>query len=177
MYNKYTPTYLYVKYHKLTGLKYFGKTTQNPFTYLGSGTRWTRHIKKHGTEHVDTLWVQLFSDKNELINFATSFSVENNIVESSEWANLCIENGLDGGARVNNHVKRLNKEPRSAKWKSSQSSSKRGRLLSANAALACSKSVLIDGVVYPSLTAAGKAHNRTGATMAYWVKVGKAKLV
>ena len=37
--------YLYVKTHNKSGLKYLGKTIQNPFKYKGSGTYWLRHIK------------------------------------------------------------------------------------------------------------------------------------
>jgi len=90
------PTYLYIKQHKDTGLKYFGKTTKDPFSYSGSGKHWRRHIKVHG-ENIETLWYQLFTDENELVNYALKFSKENNIVESKEWANLKNENGLDGG--------------------------------------------------------------------------------
>lgn len=32
------PTYLYVKQHTITGLKYFGKTIKDPYVYPGSGT-------------------------------------------------------------------------------------------------------------------------------------------
>jgi hypothetical protein len=92
------PTYLYVKQHKLTGAKYFGKTTKNnPIEYMGSGIHWKLHIKKYGTEHVETLWYELFTDKQELVEYALKFSVENNIVNSKEWLNLKEENGLDGG--------------------------------------------------------------------------------
>jgi hypothetical protein len=91
-------THLYIKQHSVTGLKYFGKTTkEDPVSYLGSGIHWKRHIKKHGTEHVKTLWYQSFQDEKSLIDYATKFSKENNIVESKEWANLKEENGLDGG--------------------------------------------------------------------------------
>jgi hypothetical protein len=90
------PTYLYIKQHKITKLKYFGKTTKDPNKYLGSGKHWIRHIKKHGLE-IDTIWQQLFTDEKELVDFALKFSKDNNIVESSEWANLKEENGLDGG--------------------------------------------------------------------------------
>lgn len=93
-----TPTYLYIKQHSITGLKYFGKTTKkDPIAYLGSGIHWKRHIKKHGIEYVKTIWYQLFTNKDELIDYAKKFSIENNIVESTEWANLKDENGLDGG--------------------------------------------------------------------------------
>ena len=39
--------YLYIKTHNVTGLKYLGKTTQDPYKYKGSGKRWTNHINKH----------------------------------------------------------------------------------------------------------------------------------
>lgn len=42
---EFTPTYLYVKHHSITGLKYFGKTTKlDPVTYKGSGLVWRRRI-------------------------------------------------------------------------------------------------------------------------------------
>jgi len=90
------PTYLYIKQHEITKLKYFGKTIKDPLSYLGSGKHWKRHIKKHG-EHIETLWYKLFTDKKELINYALNFSKENDIVNSKEWANLKEENGLNGG--------------------------------------------------------------------------------
>lgn len=120
MNDTFTPTYLYVKRHKITNLHYFGKTTKlDPYKYTGSGKRWLRHIKKHGIKHVETIWVKLFLDKEELISFAKTFSTENNIVESSTWANLCIENGLDGGLRHNSvdNLKQINSKPRSLETK------------------------------------------------------------
>jgi hypothetical protein len=95
--NDFKPTYLYIKQHTITGLKYFGKTIgKNPVKYLGSGTYWNRHLAKHG-KTVVTLWYKLYTDKNELIEYALNFSKENNIVESVEWANLKPEDGLRGG--------------------------------------------------------------------------------
>ena len=94
---KFKPTYLYIKQCKTTGLKYFGKTVaKDPVKYKGSGKHWVRHINKYGN-NVETIWYQLFLDKEQLVNFATTFSTENNIVESPEWANLKIEDGLWGG--------------------------------------------------------------------------------
>ena len=93
----YVPTYLYIKQHSITGLKYFGKTTKDPYKYIGSGKHWKRHIKNHGKEYIETLWFQLFLDIESLMDYALKFSLENNIVESSAWANLIPENGLDGG--------------------------------------------------------------------------------
>ena len=92
------PTYLYIKQHEITGMKYFGKTTKSdPIKYKGSGKHWKRHIKKHGIQYVKTLWYKLFTDKDELMNFALNFSKQNDIVNSPLWLNLKEENGLDGG--------------------------------------------------------------------------------
>lgn len=93
------PTRLYIKQHNKTGLKYFGKTTKSDvYAYHGSGKHWKNHIKEHGIDDVQTIWVsEVFCNKEDLIEFATFFSEEFDIVNSSEWANLTIENGIDGG--------------------------------------------------------------------------------
>jgi hypothetical protein len=93
---EFKPTWLYIKKHNITGLQYFGKTVQNPLKYKGSGIYWTNHLNKHGND-VTTGWHQYFSDKQELTNYAIKFSIDNNIVESKEWANIKIEDGLMGG--------------------------------------------------------------------------------
>ena len=90
------PTWLYIKQHNITGLKYFGKTVQDPLTYKGSGIHWVNHINKHGN-NVTTIWCQCFTDKQTLTEYALNFSVENNIVKSTEWANIKAEDGLMGG--------------------------------------------------------------------------------
>ena len=99
------PKYLYIKQHSVTGLMYFGTTHRNPIKYLGSGKYWLRHINKHGKEHVVTLWHELFTNKDELVQFATQFSKDLNIVKSKSWANLKDENGLDGGVYGYRHSK------------------------------------------------------------------------
>src|ERR1035437_2618610 len=88
------PTYLYIKQHKITGLKYFGKTIKDPLKYCGSGTKWKYHINYYGREHVETVWFQKFEDIDECRNYALKFSDDNDIVESDEWANLIVENGF-----------------------------------------------------------------------------------
>ena len=91
------PTYLYIKQHNQTGLKYFGKTvSKDPVKYKGSGKHWLRHIEKYGND-VTTVWYQLFEDKESLVEYALNFSKENNIVKSDIWANLKDEDGLWGG--------------------------------------------------------------------------------
>jgi len=90
------PTYLYIKTHNKTGLKYFGKTTNNPFTYYGSGKHWLAHLKKHGYD-ITTEILGYYIDKDECQNAALEFSNVNDIVQSKKWANIILENGLDGG--------------------------------------------------------------------------------
>lgn len=120
------PTYLYVKTHNVTGLKYFGKTVRkNPQKYLGSGCRWKNHLKVHGND-ISTEIIGYFTDEGECKRVALKFSKDNDIVNSKEWANLK-EETLDGGwDHINNldsesrdqlcygWVKRMTKEERSA---------------------------------------------------------------
>lgn len=87
--------YLYVKTHNKTGLKYLGKTIQNPYEYKGSGTIWRRHIKKHGYD-VTTKILYQTECKDEFCKVAKEYSKKFNIVESKEWANIVPEQG-DGG--------------------------------------------------------------------------------
>lgn len=96
--NKFKPTFLYIKRHSKTGKLYFGKTTvlDKVESYTGSGTYWANHIKAHGIEFVETIWYCLFTEIDELVEFATRFSEMNCIVESSHWANQIPEDGLSG---------------------------------------------------------------------------------
>jgi hypothetical protein len=90
------PTYLYIKKHNKTKLKYFGRTTSNdPITYQGSGNYWRRHLKKHGND-VSTLWYHLYDNKEIIKEEALAFSSSHNIVDSKEWANLMPEDGING---------------------------------------------------------------------------------
>lgn len=104
----YKPTYLYIKTHNSSGLKYFGKTTQDPFIYVGSGTRWKHHLEKYGYDVSTELLNNNnpYLDENELIKDAISFSITNNIVKSKDWANIRIECG-DGGdtSMCDNYIK------------------------------------------------------------------------
>ena len=97
MEKEFKPTYLYIKKHNKTGLKYFGKTSSaDPFSYPGSGVHWTRHIDKH-TNDVTTEIYGYYLDIDTLQRDAIEFSIKNNIVESKEWANHVVENGVTGG--------------------------------------------------------------------------------
>lgn len=92
-----TKYYLYIKTSPL-GLKYLGKTTKDPFTYLGSGKIWKRHVKKHSLTMNDIKTEIVFETNNvdELIKKGVELSNLYNVVESKEWANLREECG-DGG--------------------------------------------------------------------------------
>jgi hypothetical protein len=83
---------LYLKTHNITGLKYLGYTKNDPFKYPGSGHYWKKHLKEHGNDVKTEI---LFEHDNiEVISeIGMGYSVEWNIVESNEFANLCNEDG------------------------------------------------------------------------------------
>ncbi len=117
------PIYLYVKQHQITGLKYFGKTKHDPKTYPGSGYIWSKHYKKYGREHITTLQIWKFEDQQKCTEFALQFSKENNIVESSDWANRIEEDGLGGGCskgpKTDQHKKNISKGRKGIKFSQS----------------------------------------------------------
>ena len=88
--------YLYAKQHNATGLRYFGKTTRDPYKYIGSGLYWRNHIKEHGRD-VTTTWVHAYEDESIANEEAVFFSRVYNIVNSDEWANLIPEDARGGG--------------------------------------------------------------------------------
>lgn len=98
----YKPTRLYIKSIIRTDgsiIKYFGKSTLHDIqSYTGSGRLWKDFIKKYGKSSIVTEWVSdWFIDPQEIMAYAIHFSMENDIVNSQEWANQKLENGLDGG--------------------------------------------------------------------------------
>jgi hypothetical protein len=93
---EFKPTYLYIKKCSHCGLLYFGKTTvEEPLKYRGSGKYWKKHLNKH-KPLIETIYLELFKDKDLLTEFALFFSEEHNIVNSNKWANLKPENGIAG---------------------------------------------------------------------------------
>lgn len=92
------------------GLKYLCKTTNtDPFSYTGSGTYWKLHLQKHGFTYKDltTIILGCYTSNLELKAQGIRASEIFNIVESSQWANLIIEQG-DGGLindQTGNHWK------------------------------------------------------------------------
>jgi len=91
------PARLYIKQCPHCGLKYFGKTiVEDIENYSGSGVYWTRHLEKHRVEAVH-LWNSNWYYDTSITRFSLKFSRMNKISESSNWANLIDENGLNGG--------------------------------------------------------------------------------
>ena len=84
--------YLYLKTHNKTGLKYLGKTIQDPYVYKGSGVVWRAHIKKHGYDVTTEILFET-DDIEEFEQVALEYSEQYNIVESSDFANLVPEQG------------------------------------------------------------------------------------
>ncbi|WP_062529109.1 hypothetical protein [Demequina rhizosphaerae] len=103
------PVHLYVKTHRVTGLKYFGRTVDDPYTYRGSGAYWVRHIGAYGND-VTTTVLGTFTDRADLRAAARDFSRENEVATSLSWANLLPEDGDvdgDGWAPSQDHTARI----------------------------------------------------------------------
>ena len=87
--------YLYVKTHNKTGLKYLGKTSKDPYKYLGSGLYWLRHLAKHGND-ISTEILLETNDKQEIKEKGLYYSNLWNVKDSADWANLTNEEGTGG---------------------------------------------------------------------------------
>jgi hypothetical protein len=94
--------FIYLKTHNETGLNYLGITKQNPYKYIGSGTRWLNHLKKHGRKITTKVLFSSF-DKKEVVEMGKFYSTLWDVVNNKEFANLKIEEG-DGGF---DHVNKL----------------------------------------------------------------------
>ena len=87
--------YLYVKTHNKTGLKYLGKTTKDPYVYLGSGVDWKLHLKEHGEDH-NTEIIRECQSNQELNQWGRYYSNLWNVATNPEWANRIPETGGGG---------------------------------------------------------------------------------
>jgi len=96
--------YLYLKTHNKTGLKYLGKTVQDPHKYRGSGIVWRRHLEKHGDD-ITTNILLATKEENDIREKGLFFSRLWNVVESKEFANLCGEQGQGGYTASKEKVK------------------------------------------------------------------------
>jgi len=93
---------LCLKTHNKTGLKYLCITSrQDPSKYLGSGTNWLKHIKKHGRHDIKTkiLYKDKMIDNDTSDKFkevCRQISKKFNVVEDKRFANLIPEYGTLG---------------------------------------------------------------------------------
>ena len=123
--------YLYVKTHQKTGLKYLGKTTRDPFNYLGSGVDWRAHLKEHGIEHTTEI-VKECQSNQELNEWGRYYSNLWNVVESNEWANRIPETGggicsAESAIKISNTLKGRKKAPRTALHRENLSKATKGK--------------------------------------------------
>ena len=88
------PTVLLVMQHKVTGKKYFCKSTllDRLKWYKGSGTAWNQHLKEHGKD-ITVGVLGFYVDEQRCLQAAKEFSISNNIVDDDSWANLITETG------------------------------------------------------------------------------------
>jgi hypothetical protein len=94
---------LMIKTHNVTKLKYLCYTQSTGETYdsyKGSGKLWKNHLKEFG-EDITTELIYETDDYEQFKSVAKSKSIELDIVNSVEWANLKLEEG-DGGDTVSN---------------------------------------------------------------------------
>jgi hypothetical protein len=161
------PARLYIK--EINGIKYFGKTSKEDiFKYVGSGKLWLKHVNKYGKENVKTPWVSdWFYDPQHIQQFALMFSELNQIVESEEWANLMPEDGLSGGAVINNNFRTWNKKPKLANFKEHLSKLFAGKRT-------VHKPVQIEENYFEAMRDAAKFYKVSEQTIYRWVKIGKA---
>lgn len=90
------PVHLYEKTHNDTGLKYFGRTVEDPATYRGSGAYWTRHLDEYG-DNVTTRVIGTFTNSAELTAAAQQYTSEHEITTNPKYANLLGEDGGTAG--------------------------------------------------------------------------------
>lgn len=126
-------TYLYVKTHRKTGLKYLGKTkSTDPHSYKGSGGIWKSHIKEFGYD-VETVILRECHSNQEVNKWGRHYSELWNIVESAEWANQIPETGGGGcyseqsRKRISDKLKGRPKPPRTKIHTKRQAEKLRGR--------------------------------------------------
>jgi len=134
---------LYKKTHLLTGLQYLGYTSQDPYTYKGSGKYWSRHLKKHGNNvHTEILFES--NNKEEIKNQGIYYSQLWNIVNDPTWANLKEESG-SGGAMGEESRKivssKMKGRSKSDEWKINHSKIMTGKLHSDKAKINHSKAM------------------------------------
>jgi hypothetical protein len=90
-----------------TGLKYLCKHVASSFFecehYKGSGVYWKKHISKYGN-NVKTTCLFVTEDKQKFKEVAKKYSLEYEVTQSKNWANLCDEEGQGGNTIIDKQV-------------------------------------------------------------------------
>lgn len=92
------PRTYYIIRNITSGKKYIGQTTKNMESYLGSGSYWKNHCKKHGgycRENIEIVFKKKFNFENEAKLFLKNFEKQNPeywLQENKIWANQVREN-------------------------------------------------------------------------------------
>lgn len=71
-------------------------TREDVVSYRGSGTIWTKHLKEHKVEPIHVWHSKWYYDES-IQHDALTFSRNNDIVNSVEWANMIFEDGINKG--------------------------------------------------------------------------------
>ena len=87
----------------------------DPYRYKGSGKYWKRHIKNH-KQSPNTTTLFEFDNIEEAKTFAINFSNIHNIVESTEWANMTLEDCSQGNSLFWTEEKRKEESLRKSLW-------------------------------------------------------------
>jgi len=96
------PRWYYILQNKTSQKLYLGQTKQDINIYLGSGTYWRNHCKKHGgysRENIDTIWCYFYKEKKSAEKLLEDFELQHpdywrrDINE--KWANQTRENTSD----------------------------------------------------------------------------------
>jgi hypothetical protein len=102
-------TFLMVKTHSVTGLKYLCITKKDPYKYNGSGLYWQKHLKEHGTSHTTEVLMEC-SSKDEVREWGLYYSHLWDVVRARDesgrkiWANLKPEEGDGAASGEFNHL-------------------------------------------------------------------------
>lgn len=129
---------LMIKTHRTTGYKYLCVTTKEDYEgYCGSGVRWRKHLQAHGFDVSTEVLFEHHSRDDIFKHVCLYYSDVYDVVNSSEWANLILEDGNTGSAFSFRNTE--SKVSISTKFKKIFSETERGRIWRKNIGIASSK--------------------------------------
>ena len=102
--------FIYITTNTINGKRYLGqKKFDNDSkweNYIGSGTAFTRALKKYGKENFSRNIICLCYSEDELNKAEYDLSVFLNVVEDSGWYNLCYGGGVTNGYHHSEEAKK-----------------------------------------------------------------------